>query len=254
MLGLQGFDHVLVDWAHSNCNTETMTQMVHNIAFASEGKSIPWVRIPGHEHHNIGYVLDAGASVMIPQIDTVEQARQVVSSAKFGMKANGSRSAPPFRLLPGVTDGVIDSSKTIHQNLNEQAAVCIQIETLEGIRNLDAILTEVKDIDAVWLGTLDVRVSMDLPHNGGRGGNEPEWLEAVDLFSSTLAKHPEVVWMGFAMGDDETFKAVAKDKAIVVTSGDVFGLMSLVGDLARSKQLLASLSNKKSDVETNGKA
>lgn len=50
----------------------------------------------------------------------------------------------------------------------------IQIETVEAIDNLDAILTGLPDIDAVWLGTLNIRVSMDLVTNG-EGGPEPEY-------------------------------------------------------------------------------
>lgn len=39
-----GFDVVWVDWEHSSCNVETMTTMVHEIMFCSEGKTIPFVR------------------------------------------------------------------------------------------------------------------------------------------------------------------------------------------------------------------
>jgi 4-hydroxy-2-oxoheptanedioate aldolase len=39
-----GFDIVCVDWEHSSCNVETMTQMVHDIQFISEGKSMAFVR------------------------------------------------------------------------------------------------------------------------------------------------------------------------------------------------------------------
>jgi len=42
-------------------------------------------RVPGHEHASIGYALDAGASIVVPQVETVEQARHVVSAMKYGM-------------------------------------------------------------------------------------------------------------------------------------------------------------------------
>lgn len=126
--------------------------MVHEIIFMSEGKTVPWVRVPGHDHAAIGFALDAGASIVVPQVNTVAEAQHVVSATKFGTANRGTRSAPPFRLIPGVTDIPLDTSRTIEQNVNDQAAIMIQIETVEAIDNLDAILREVPDIDAVWLG------------------------------------------------------------------------------------------------------
>lgn len=121
-------------------------------------------RIPDHSHANIGYALDTGASIMVPQVDTVEQAKHIISSAKFGAKINGTRSAPPARFMKGISDTPIEPSESIWQNVNRQAAIIIQVECVKAAKNLDAILTECGDgIDAVWIGTLDLRTSMGLP-------------------------------------------------------------------------------------------
>ena len=68
LLAPMNFDWVWIDWEHSSCNVETMTSMVHEAVFMSQGKTIPFVRVPGHDHAAIGYALDAGASLVIPQV------------------------------------------------------------------------------------------------------------------------------------------------------------------------------------------
>jgi 2-keto-3-deoxy-L-rhamnonate aldolase RhmA len=95
---------------------------------------------------------------------------------------------------------------------------------LEAIHNLDAILTEVGDqIDSVWLGSMDARVSMDLLA-GGVEGDDPQWLEAKALYESTLRKHNKPA-SGLALGSPELTKSMARGRSFVVCSGDMFGLM-----------------------------
>ena len=175
--------------------------------------------------------------MVVPQVETVEQAQHVVSAAKFGTAARGTRSMPPFRLIPGVTDMAHDPSRSLPENLNDQAAIILQIETLQGIHNLDAILREVPDIDAVWLGTLDARVSMGLPANGGMGGPEKAWTDAVALFEATLDKH-RVKRAGFAFGEDaDAARRMGGRNCVNVVAADVLALMGMMGDLGRMRGL-----------------
>lgn len=175
-------------------------------------------RVPEASRAAIGYALDAGASVVIPQVETLEQARHIVSAARFGVRNNGKRSAPPGRWIPGVSMQCCDPDLSFWENQNKQAAVIIQIESVEGIKNLDAILSAVGEhIDSVWLGSLDLRVSMGLP---GFWGEEPEWVEAIDMLQHTLKKHDKP-YSGLATGDDEWLKLRGEGRSLMFTSSDL---------------------------------
>ena len=194
--------------------------------------------MPGHDHAAIGYALDAGASIIIPQVNTVEQARHVVSAAKFGVEAKGNRSAPPCRWLPGIGDTGVDPSRSLWENLNDQAAIIFQIESEEGARNLDAILTAVGDqIDAVWMGTLDMRVSMGYD---GFWGSEPRFLEIVELYQNTLKKH-DVPNSGMSLGGDW---AKGANKAFVVVGGDAFAFLADTATIRNARENLPPLVGK----------
>ncbi|EFW19032.1 hypothetical protein D8B26_007220 [Coccidioides posadasii str. Silveira] len=226
-----GADFVWVDWEHSSCGVETMTSVVHAIQNVSEGRSMAFVRVPGHDHANIGFALDAGASVVVPQVDTVEQAEHVVSATKFGAVRKGSRSAPPARWLAG-SSVTIDSSRSIWENVNNQAALIIQIESEIGIKNLDAILTLVGDqIDAVWIGTLDLRVSMGLD---GLWGEEPEFQSAIRLYEETLRKHDKPNSGGCFTGN----WSLGSNKSFVVVAGDWLGLLGQRDNIQTARENL----------------
>lgn len=191
--------------------------------------------MPGHDHASIGYALDAGASIVIPQVETAEQARHVVATAKFGAKNKGTRSAPPCRWLPGLADTVIDPNRSIWENVNDQAAIIIQIESEEGARNLDAILAAVGDqIDAVWMGTLDTRVNMGF---AGFWGTEPRFLEIVELYQDALKKH-DIPNSGMCLGGDWERAA---NKAFVVVGGDAFALLADLATISSARENLAPL-------------
>jgi 4-hydroxy-2-oxoheptanedioate aldolase len=178
--------------------------------------------------------------LMFPQVTTVEEVKHIISATKFGAKINGTRSAPPARFAPGFTGlpsgQPKDTSLSLWENLNNQAAIIIQIETLEAINNLDAILTECgKDIDAVWLGALDVRVSMGLPDPfaANPGGSEPEWIAAIEKYEAVLKKHGVASsGMALAVAGDEAMAKMGKGKAFLVPAVDAVDL------IIRSSQVL----------------
>ena len=128
------------------------------------------------------------------------------------------------------------SPLSLHQSLNRQAAVIIQIESLQGIKNLDAILTEAGEhIDSVWLGSLDARISMEIS-SGGILGEEAEWLEAVALYESTLAKHNKPA-SGLAFGTPEMKAVLGRGKSFMVSGADMFAILQqgeVFGDMRQS--------------------
>jgi len=206
--------------------------------------------LPDHQHASIGYALDAGASMlMFPQVTTVKEAQHIISATKFGAIRNGTRSAPPARYLPGFTGlpftQVLDKSLTLWENLNNQAAIIIQIESLEAIQNLDAILTECgKDIDAVWLGALDVRVSMSLPDpfSASPGGQEPEWISAMEMYEQVLRKHGmPSAGMALAIAGVEPMKRNGEGKAFLVPAVDAVDLvLNTVKVLGQAREMFSS--------------
>lgn len=187
----------------------------------------------------MAYALDAGASIVVPHVDTVEQAQHVVRAVKFGSKHKGIRSAPPFRYVHHLTDAALEPQNGLWESLNNQAALMIQIETVEGIRNLDAILTEVFGIDAVWLGALDTRVSMSLPAGHGVRGTEPEWLEAADLFHSTVKKHNKP-YAGFSFATGDELRKITSNMSMCMITADTTKLAEMMGELTAAKETLAS--------------
>ncbi|MBJ3617517.1 2-keto-3-deoxy-L-rhamnonate aldolase, partial [Salmonella enterica subsp. enterica serovar Weltevreden] len=105
--------------------------------------------------------LDIGAqTLLIPMVDTAEQARQVVSATRYpplGQRGVGASVARAARW------GRIDNYMA---QANESLCLLVQVESKVALENLDAIL-EVEGIDGVFIGPADLSASLGYPDNAG---------------------------------------------------------------------------------------
>ena len=105
------------------------------------------VRVPGHEFGPIGKALDMGAAaVIVPCVDTAEQAKAVVDAAKF--PPLGKRSYGGRRPIDFLGRGYSDTA-------NSDTLLIAQIESPQAIENADAIAA-IEGVDALFLGPDDL--------------------------------------------------------------------------------------------------
>jgi 2-dehydro-3-deoxyglucarate aldolase/4-hydroxy-2-oxoheptanedioate aldolase len=119
----------------------------------------PLVRVPGTEYDFIARALDCGAlGVMVPLVDTAEQAKFIVSSTRY--PPAGGRRGAAFGFAHDDYEGgdVIEKMKMIH----ERTLVIAMIETKQGLENVDTIAA-VPGVDVLWLGHFDMSNFLGIP-------------------------------------------------------------------------------------------
>jgi 4-hydroxy-2-oxoheptanedioate aldolase len=125
------------------------------------------VRVPGHDYGAIGCALDTGAAgVIVPCVDTEEQARALVFAAKFpplGGRSYGSRRS-------------IDLYGRLYaEKANAESLLVVQIETPLAIANVEAIAA-VPGVDALFLGPDDIMLrrgfAMNTPRTAATLGDD----------------------------------------------------------------------------------
>ncbi len=138
------WDWVWIDGQHGQLDYRDCLNLVRTCDFIEKPAL---VRVPSHDYGAIGMALDTGAAgVIVPCVDTVEQARNLVNAAKFpplGKRSYGGRR--PIDL-----DG-----RNYVEIANESTLLVAQIETPEAISNVEAIAA-VPGIDALFLGPDDL--------------------------------------------------------------------------------------------------
>jgi 4-hydroxy-2-oxoheptanedioate aldolase len=150
-----GFDWLVVDGEHAPNDIRSILGQLQALA-PYPVHSI--VRPPVGDVHLIKQLLDIGAqTLLIPMVETAEQARNLVSAMRY----------PPLGVR-GVGSAIARSSRWqgMAKYLDEaDAEICLltQIETREGLRNLDAIAA-VEGVDGLFIGPSDLSAS--LGHRG----------------------------------------------------------------------------------------
>src|SRR5216117_2625319 len=152
-LAHSGYDWLLVDTQHGPMGYETLSAMLAGIA-SGGAKSL--VRVSGYaDRAGSQQTLDMGADgVLIPYINTAEEARQAVSCTKY--PTSGTRSVYfPQRSMNKA--GLLGYAG----NFNNDGIVALQVETADCIKNI-AEIAAVPGVDILFLGQNDLCMSMGL--------------------------------------------------------------------------------------------
>ena len=132
------------------------------------------VRVASSQPHHVLQALDSGATgVLVPHVRSGDEAEAVARSARFG---------PGGRGYAGSTRAAGYGTKPIADHKADSAAetmVIAQIEDAEAVAETAAIAAT-PGIDAVFIGTVDLSVSM-----GSTGPDTPEVLEAVAAIAAS---------------------------------------------------------------------
>jgi 4-hydroxy-2-oxoheptanedioate aldolase len=152
-LAHSGYDWLLVDSQHGPMNYEKLSAMLCGIS-SGGAKSIVRVGMFS-DRPGIQQALDLGADgVLIPYINTADEARQAVSCARY--PTTGTRSVYfPQRSMN--KDGLLGYAGAANKNI----IVALQVETADCIKNIDEIAA-VPGVDLLFLGQNDLCMSMGL--------------------------------------------------------------------------------------------
>ena len=152
-LAHSGYDWLLVDTQHGPMGYEKLSAMLCGI---SNGGAKSLVRVGGYDDRpGIQQALDMGADgVLVPYINTAEEARQAVSCTKYPTVGTRSVYFPQRSMNQGGLLGYAG-------NCNNNGIVALQVETASCIENI-AEIAAVPGVDILFLGQNDLCMSMGL--------------------------------------------------------------------------------------------
>jgi len=155
VLGYAGMDFCMIDTEHGPLEMETVTNMV----IAADGTGVaPIVRVSDNNEKLILRALDIGAAgVQVPQINTVDDAKELIQAAKYSPL--GERGLSVFTRAG---DYFKDGTPGHTDRQNEETCIIVHIEGKRGLDNLDEIL-QVDGIDVYFLGPYDISQSLGMP-------------------------------------------------------------------------------------------
>src|SRR5689334_12124116 len=152
-LAHSGYDWLLIDTQHGPMDREKLSAMICAIG---NGGAKSMVRVGGYDDRaGIQQALDLGADgILVPYINTADEARQAVSCARY--PTAGTRSVY-FPQRSTNKDGLLGYVG----NANRNVIVALQVETASCIQNMTEIAA-VPGVDLLFLGQNDLCMSMGL--------------------------------------------------------------------------------------------
>ncbi len=173
-----GFPWLTVDLEHSPIDWSDAALLFGCIADAG---CVPLARVPRGDHDHIKRVLDAGAhGIVVPMVNTVEEAKLAIAAAKYPPTGNRSVGGGLHALNFDATAG------DYYKYANDNILVVLQTESPEGVENAEAIYS-LPGVDAIFVGPNDLSFQMR-----GLDGIDPTPDELEAMLQRVLAAGKKV--------------------------------------------------------------
>ena len=179
VLGLAGFDWILMDGEHS---PNDVLSFIPQLMALKDSSSAPVVRPQWNDTVQIKRLLDAGFyNFLIPFVQSAEEARAAVAATRY--PPDGVRG-----LSVSQRNNRYGTVKDYFKIVNENIAVMVQIETTTAIAAIDEICA-VNGVDGIFIGPGDLSTTM------GHIGNplHPEVQAAMQKVFASAKAHGKPV-------------------------------------------------------------
>jgi len=220
-LSHSGYDWLLVDTQHGPMNYEKLSAMLSGIA---NGGAKSLVRVAGYnDRAGIQQSLDLGADgVLVPYINTAEEAREAVSCTKYPRVGTRSVYFPQRSMNKAGLLGYAG-------NFNHDGIVALQVETASCIENI-AEIAAVPGVDILFLGQNDLCMSMGLyekyefPHMY----TSPELDAATKKLIEHAQKHKVILGL-FLFGTSRVGEFLDKGFNFISAGNDLHHILTQTG-------------------------
>lgn len=223
--GTCGFDWLFIDTEHNSMSIDTACQ----IAMAAIATGVtPIVRVPGHEHHHCARALDNGAlGVVVPHVDTAEQARRIADFCRYPPLGHRSIAGN----MPGLQFAAVPVGEATRR-MNDETLVVVMLETPQAIENAEAIAA-VEGVDVLLVGTNDLCAEMGIHGQFGHARVPAAYEKVI----AACKRHGKFPGMGGVYDPQLMQKYVAMGMRFILSGNDLAFLMA--GARERSAMLRA---------------
>ncbi len=154
-----GLDYVIIDMEHSPIGAEHAAELV---GVAERSGLAPLVRVDAIERSPVLKMLDVGAAgLIVPQVESVEQVRALVSYAKF--TPLGNRGYCPSRDGGwGLAENYSGGMPGYMSRANGETLLIPQCETAGCLEHIEEIAA-VEGVDGIFIGPFDLSIALGIP-------------------------------------------------------------------------------------------
>ncbi|MEM6840901.1 MAG: aldolase/citrate lyase family protein [Bacteroidota bacterium] len=153
MVGLAGFDWVLIDLEHGAGSEK---DALHQLQAIQATSAAPMVRVESHARQRLHRILDMGAEgVMCPRISNLEEAKEAVSGWRY--PPEGGRGVAKMVRATGFGQHFDEYRAGAEDNI----VGIVQIETEEVLNHLDAIAA-LDGVDVLFIGPADLSMALGI--------------------------------------------------------------------------------------------